>query len=60
MAKSLALLGCHLHAACGRCIQLSYWRMDGYIIKEKGSGVKGGVGRKKRQKAPLQNGVFPL
>ena len=25
MAKSLALLGCHLHAACGRCILLSYW-----------------------------------
>ena len=24
MAKSLASLGCHLHAACGRCIQLSY------------------------------------
>ena len=25
MAKSLAALGCHLHAACGRCILLSYW-----------------------------------
>ena len=25
MAKSLALLGCHLHAAYGRCILLSYW-----------------------------------
>ena len=24
MAKCLALLGCHLHAACGRCIQVSY------------------------------------
>ena len=35
MAKCLATLGCHLHAACGRCILLSYWGIAPVFYRKK-------------------------
>ena len=64
MAKSLALLGCHLHAAFGRCILLSYWGIwicIGSILPKEIPSVKKKMGKWILfQFSSLQIGLFRL